>query len=322
MADRSILVTGAGGYVGRQVVAEVAGNPDFSARIIATDIHLPPEPDRLPGVQYEALDVRSEALLPLLKDNKVDSIVHLAAIVTPGKDTTREMQYSVDVLGTRNVLECAAQSGVTHITFTSSGAAYGYHADNPEWIDEACALRGNREFAYADHKRQVEEMLAEWRTHHPGIGQLIFRPGAILGETTANQITALFEQRAVIGLAGSEIPFTFIWDKDVVGSIVKGVQERATGIYNLAGDGAITMREIAELMEKPYLQAPVWMATSVLWLLKRFHLTRYGPEQVPFLRYRPALSNKRLKEEFGYAPRKNSREVFEHFLNAKNALRK
>ena len=40
-------------------------------------------------------------------------------------------------------------------------------------------------------------------------------------------------------------------------------------------------------------------------------LTQYGPEQVDFLRYRPVLVNRRLKEEFGYVPRKTSAEVFE-----------
>ena len=40
-------------------------------------------------------------------------------------------------------------------------------------------------------------------------------------------------------------------------------------------------------------------------------LVQYGPEQVGFLRYRPVMSNRRLKEEFGYVPRKSSREVFE-----------
>jgi UDP-glucose 4-epimerase len=40
-------------------------------------------------------------------------------------------------------------------------------------------------------------------------------------------------------------------------------------------------------------------------------LSQYGPEQVNFLRYRPVLDNRRLKEVFGYVPRLSSAEVFE-----------
>ena len=39
-----------------------------------------------------------------------------------------------------------------------------------------------------------------------------------------------------------------------------------------------------------------------------------GPEQINFLRYRPVLSNRRLKEEFGYQLQKTSAETFEYFI--------
>jgi UDP-glucose 4-epimerase len=51
----------------------------------------------------------------------------------------------------------------------------------------------------------------------------------------------------------------------------------------------------------------------VLAVLHPIGLSQYGPEQVDFLRYRPVLSNARLKSEFGYEPRKSSREAFDYF---------
>jgi UDP-glucose 4-epimerase len=246
-------------------------------------------------------------------------VVHLAAIVTPGRAANRQLEYEVDVLGTRNVLDACLAAGVRKLIYTSSGAAYGYHADNPAWLDEADALRGNPEFAYADHKRQAEETLAQWRVAHPELLQLIFRPGTILGARAANQITALFDKRYVLGLSGTDSPFVIIWDQDVVGAIVKGIHAGGTGIFNLAGDGVLTLSEMASMMRKPYVALPVGLVTAALWLLKRLRLTQYGPEQVNFLRYRPVLSNRRLKEEFGYIPRKTTREVFEFFLQARRS---
>jgi UDP-glucose 4-epimerase len=49
-------------------------------------------------------------------------------------------------------------------------------------------------------------------------------------------------------------------------------------------------------------------------MARRFRLGRYGPEQVDFLRFRPVLSNRRLKEEFGYRPAKTTAEAFEYFV--------
>ncbi|GMU92090.1 MAG: putative UDP-glucose 4-epimerase GalE1 [Candidatus Hydrogenedentota bacterium] len=313
----SLLLTGAGGYLGLETVRSLSAIRDQFRRIIALDVREIEEPLRCPGVEYVVCDVRSHDLADVIREGEVDSVVHLASIVTPGKRSDRAFEFSVDVLGTKNVLECCVASGVRHIVVTSSGAAYGYHPDNPEPLREDHPLRGNPEIAYADHKRLVEEMLAEYRESYPELKQLVFRPGTILGERTSNQITNLFEKRIVMGLRGTSTPFVFIWDHDVVACIIKGVLEQRSGIYNLAGDGTLTLREIAQRLHKPYLPLPAGLVRAALRVMKSLGLTRYGPEQVDFLRYRPVLANDRLKAEFGYVPRKTTAEAFEMYASAR-----
>jgi UDP-glucose 4-epimerase len=247
----------------------------------------------------------------------VDTVVHLASIVTPPPGSTPELAYQVDVVGTRNVLDACLAHGVDKLIVTSSGAAYGYHPDNPAWLDEGDPVRGHESFAYARHKRLVEEMLAEARREHPELVQVIFRPGTILGKGVHNQITALFEKPVLLGVAGAASPFVFIWDEDVAACVVRAVHRPGGGIYNLAGDGALATRELARRMGKPYLPLPVWLLVGALAVLGRLGLTRYGPEQVDFLRYRPVLANRRLKEEFGYTPRKTSAQVFDLYWTSR-----
>ena len=228
-------------------------------------------------------------------------------------------------------------------------------------------------------------MLAEYRDQYPGLKQLIFRPGTILGENVNNQITDWFGKKIAIGIKGYESPFVFIWDQDVVNCIKKGITEDIEGIYNLAGDGTLTMKQIAGILKKPYVEVsdtllerlfglfkkirgfqsdvkksipsligPVIMnfqlvqdmltgilPRSVHPLLEKLHkaqnhlgqilpdnmgplfdllddnLPPYGPEQVVFLKYRPVLSNRKLKKEFGYTPLKTSEEVFRFYLENK-----
>ena len=105
----------------------------------------------------------------------------------------------MDVLGSQNVLEACVATGVKQLVVSSSGAAYGYHADNPAWLRETDALRGNEVFAYSHHKRLVEEMLAQYRTQHPALAQTVLRIGTILGERVDNianhtQVIFLFEK--------------------------------------------------------------------------------------------------------------------------------
>ena len=311
-----VLVTGAAGYLGGRVVESLAvraagtGDP---ACLVATDVRDVPPERRVAQVEYLALDVRAPGLADVLARYSIDTVVHLAAIVTPGPASNRELEYSVDVLGTRNVLEACVAAGVRRIVVTSSGAAYGYHADNPAWLTEDDPVRGNEAFAYSHHKRLVEEMLAEYRRTHPALEQVVFRVGTILGETTRNQITALFERPRLIAIRGSASPFVFIWDRDVAGAIEHAIFGGPAGIYNVAGDGALSIQEIAARLGKRCVSLPPGLLRAVLGVLHPLGLSQYGPEQVDFLRYRPVLDNRRLKEVFGYVPRLTSAEVFELF---------
>jgi UDP-glucose 4-epimerase len=318
----NVLITGAAGYIGHMVCRRIANTRSQFGEVIGTDLRLPSPNRAFPGISYHPIDIRSKKIGNIIGENKIDVIVHLAAIVSPTPDMTRDFLYDVEVNGTRNLLDAALQHGVKQFIVTSSGAAYGYHADNPIPISESAPLRGNEEFAYSHHKRLVEEMLADYRQMHPQLSQLILRPGTILGKDVNNQITDLFRKPVIMGLADSDSPFVFIWDEDVVDIIVTGILECKTGIYNLAGDGTLTMREIAKLLNKPYLPIPVWMLKNALRILKKVNLTQYGPEQVNFIRYRPVLANDRLKNEFGYTPRMTSREVFEFYIEHQQLRRK
>jgi UDP-glucose 4-epimerase len=318
VSTKAVAITGAAGLVGRKTLEALAADRRGVATILALDVRPVPAAERLEGVTYLEMDVRAADLAATLQAHAIDAVVHLASIVTPNGQG-EDVQYSVDVLGTRNVLDACLAAGVGHLTVTSSGAAYGYHADNAEWLAETAPLRGNEEFAYARHKRLVEEMLAKARAERPELAQLVFRPGTILGRRVRNQITDLFEKRVILGLRGVAAPFVFIWDEDVARCIVAGVHERRAGIFNLAGDGVMTLRDIAAASGKCYFPLPTRLVRGALRLLRRAGLTQYGPEQVEFLRYRPVLKNDALKEAFGYRPRMSSRQAFEAYLASRRS---
>ena len=86
MTGQRILVTGASGYLGRQVVARLAeaaltGHP---ACVVAHDIRTSSE--RLPGVVYEEADIRDVRMDDIIARHGIDTVVHLASIVAAGQE--------------------------------------------------------------------------------------------------------------------------------------------------------------------------------------------------------------------------------------------
>jgi len=311
---KALCITGSGGYVGRELLRFLGGEPGRFRSILALDVREPDAEHRVDGVEYRTCDVRDPNIGDFFGEFGVDTVVHLAGIVNPGKEVPRDVAYAIDVTGIENVLAACIHTGVGHFITTSSGAAYGYYPDNPVPLHEDAPLRGNYEFAYSYHKRLQEEILARYREEHPALKQLILRIGTVLGERTDNQITALFEKPAIIGITGVSSPWVFVWDQDVLAAILRGIDDETEGVYNVVGDGTLSMREIAKLQGKPYVPMPASLIYGALWLLKKFNATQYGPEQLKFLRYRPVLDNTKLKNDWGFIPQKTTPEAFAFYL--------
>lgn len=302
-----VLVTGGNGYLGRLVVSRFA---EAGIPTVSVDLRKPDAPRE--GVVEIVGDLRDVDLTDLLREHEVTAVVHLAAIVEPPRGMSESELESIEVGGTRAVLDACVACDVRHLTVLSSGAAYGYTARNDgRALDEDTPTPGSPEFAYSRHKAMVEKLVATTRRLHPDLGILLLRPGTILGASTNNQITALFRQPVVLGLRESEVPYVFVWDEDVAEIVVTGVRRCVTGTFNVAGDGVVTLADIAAAEKHRLVRLPASLVRRALVVGSRLGVGRYGPEQVDFLRHRPVLDNARLRRAFPGLPRLSSRETYE-----------
>jgi UDP-glucose 4-epimerase len=309
-ARSAVLVTGGSGYLGSLVLRTLADAG--VGPLVSVDVRASHEP--IPGVTYLEADLRDHDLTGTLRDHGVAAVVHLAAIVDPPPGMDDATLHAIEVGGTRRTIDACLAAGVSHLTVTSSGAAYGYRPTNRDrWLVESDPTPGHPRFAYSRHKAEVERLVEQVRREHPELAVLLLRPGTVLGETTDNRITALFSGPVVLGLRDTDVPFVFVLDADVAEVIRRGVTERIAGTFNLAGDGVLTLRDVAAIEGKRYVAVPAWLLTGALHLLSRLRLVPYGPEQVDFLRYRPVLANDALKAAFPGLPSATSADVYARF---------
>ena len=122
------------------------------------------------------------------------------------------------------------------------------------------------------------------------------------------------ETSAVMARARGSITPSITSAKAPAAAMARAATDGPPGIYNVAGDGRLTVTQLAERLGKPVLRIPASALFLALRVGRRLGLTPYGPEQVRFLRYRPVLANDALRTVFGFTPRMTSAEAFEAYL--------
>lgn len=312
----AVLVTGGAGYLGDATLrrlAEAGHGP-----LVAVDVRDPALP--VDDVTYVRGDLRELDLVGLCREHQVEAVVHLAAVLDPPPGMSSRTLHDIEVGGTARVLDACVAADVAHLTVTSSGAVYGYGPRNRNRaLTEDDDVPGHPDFAYSRHKAEVERLVAAARHDHPQLAILLLRPGTVLGATTDNQITALFSGPVVLGLTDTDVPFVFVADHDVTGTIVRGIVQRLDDTLNLAGDGVLTLRDIAAIEGRRFLPVPPWLLRAALAVGSRLRLVPYGPEQVDFLRYRPVLDNARLRERLPGLPSATTAEAYAAFRAGQRA---
>jgi len=122
---KRIMVTGALGQIGSELTTALRERYG-AENIIASDIR--PKPDGVldGGGPYEAVDVTDiDALTGAIKRHRIDSIFHMAAILSAKGEREWHECWRVNMRGDINVLEAGRQLGLTRLFVPSSIAVYG-----------------------------------------------------------------------------------------------------------------------------------------------------------------------------------------------------
>jgi UDP-glucose 4-epimerase len=311
------VITGGSGYIGSRLVEHLALRED-TERILVCDIQ-PPRAFR-PKVGFERLDVRDrQAARAILEREKPDALVHLAFILNPVHD--EQFMYDVDVNGTLNVLDAAGAAGTEHVLVTTSAVAYGAFPDNPEPLTEDDPVRGVASFSYARDKTESDRLCQLWAAKHPDRTMTIVRPCIVFGPNVDNYLVRIWtKQPFQVDVGNMENDIQFVHEDDVVDGVIRLLEGRHAGAFNVAGDGLMTLRETAELSGQPVRRMPLSLYRLLGRVMWRLRQAETPPGQIEFAIHPWIVSNERLKKATGWAPRYTSREAFEIAMRAQGKL--
>lgn len=151
-----LLVLGGAGYIGSHTAGELIDN---GHEVVVVDSLVTGYKEAVPkkAVFYQG-DLRDKAFLcDLMKNEKVDAVIHFAAFSLVGESVVNPLKYYENNLyGTKVLLEAMIENDVDKIVFSSTAATYG----EPENIpilesDRTCPTN-----PYGETKLAMEKMIA------------------------------------------------------------------------------------------------------------------------------------------------------------------
>jgi nucleoside-diphosphate-sugar epimerase len=318
----TVAVTGPTGTVGAGLVPLLQADERITRIVGIARRPFDPAERGWTKVEYRRGDVRDPAALREAFAG-ADVVVHLAFLVTG--NASRRSARAINVDGTLNAFSAAAAAGARRFVHASSVAAYGWHADNPERITEDWPVRPAARLFYAQEKAELEQLLDARAATAPGLALYLLRPPVVVGPHAVGAKDVLPGPLAPIGrrlfgrprrlpvavpVLAPELELQVVHEEDVGRALqLCIVAAGPPGAYNIAGDGVLTVADVARefgALPIPVPAAPVRLAARAVARLP------FLPPAVEWVEAasRPAIMDTaKARTQLGWQPRYTGREA-------------
>jgi dihydroflavonol-4-reductase len=243
----NILVTGATGFIGRQVVENLISR----GHRIRCLVRPTSATGFLQGREVEMVigDVtdRSSVLESMEGCDWVINLANLYSFWEPHN----EVFADVNIFGTRNVASCALETGVSKLVHISTAGIYGQPARLP--FTEESEVGPKRHSRYFQTKYEGDLIL--WDLFEKkGLPLVVIYPCAVLGaddpKTTGRYIRDFVERKLPARVAEDSV-FTFVHVKDVAECIVRAAEKEGNiGEKYIAGNFRFSFGQINKMISE------------------------------------------------------------------------
>jgi nucleoside-diphosphate-sugar epimerase len=328
----TVAVTGPTGDIGRSLLRALERNPRVGRVAAMARRPFDPAADGLTKVTYRQADVRdADAVGEVITG--ADVVVHLAFMIMGGSaETTR-----INLDGSRNVFGAAIEAGASRLVYASSVAAYGFGAENPAVLTEDLEPRGTRRHYYSAQKAELELALRDMLTGS-STAAYVFRPCIVAGPDAVSLVQSipyvqLSEKmpaailrvlqlmpilRPVIPDPG--VPFQLVHHDDVATALEAAVLGHGEpGVYNLAGDGTITLADLADALGWYSVPVPDLAVDAAAEFVARLPFIPDEAQWIESGRRAVIMDTSRARTLLGWEPRHGARETLRQMVSAVRA---
>jgi UDP-glucose 4-epimerase len=311
----TVAVTGPTGEIGQAVVAALARSREVQRVLGMARKPFDPAEHGWKKVFYTRGDVLDREAVDALVGG-ADVVVHLAFVIMGGPQESR----AVNLQGSRNVFEASVAAGAKRLVYASSVAAYGYHADNPQPLTEDVPARGTDSHYYSAQKAEVESVLSDTLAGS-STEAYVFRPCIVAGagapmlidnlpytqisERLPGPVARLLDGVPILRpvLPDPGVPFQLVHRDDVAAAMRAAVLGRGSpGVYNLAGPGQLTVRQLAQELGWYSIPVPELAVDAVAETIRRLGFLPAQAQWISAFREPVIMDTAKARRELRWRP--------------------
>jgi len=301
------LITGGLGFLGSCLARQLV---EKGEEVVVFDLAMGSKllesiKDKLKFVRGDLTD--ETQVLAAVRDNDIDCIYHLAALVPPVSEQNLPTTFKVNVQGTIHVLEAARLLKVGSVILVSTLATYGLdvpHLTNEDVSQEPRNMYGTTKVCC---ERVGEQYHRKYGVNFRGVR---FPPilGAGRKDSAHSAFSYLAIRESVLGrpytiYVDKETRMPLIYIKDAVGSLIS-LKEANEGslkrrIYNIHGF-YLQAGELAQEVQKRIPQAQLDFSPD--------------PTMLDVISNWPTLDDTRARDEWGWRPKYELADSVEDFI--------
>jgi UDP-glucose 4-epimerase len=325
----TVAVTGPTGEIGRALVGALERSTEVTRVLGMARRPFDPAAHGWKKVSYRQGDVLDPiAVADLVAD--ADVVVHLAFLIMGSSRETR----AVNLEGSRNVFQAAVSAKVKRLVYASSVAAYGFHRENPQPLTEEVPARGTATHYYSGQKAEVEVVLGE-TLKGSATAAYVFRPCIVGGRNAPLLIDSLPYTQVSERLPGAVmnlldgvpilkpvlpdpgVPFQLVHHDDVATAMRAAVLGRGTpGIYNLAGPGQLTVKQLAEELGWYSIPVPELAVDAVAEMIARLGFLPAQAQWVSAFREPVIMDTAKARRELRWRPKHDALETLRETITS------
>ena len=309
-----IIVTGANGFIGVEIVRALAARGD---EVAALDIAVGP-PLKALGARHANVAIAPGEITEwhhvasLIRDHRPDAIIHCAAIV--GVVASAEAPFAtmrVNIDGALNVFEAMRLFGVRRVLNISTEEIYGDFQSDRINEDHPCFPV----MPYGISKFAVEQLGRDYvRNHGLDVVNLrtcwVYGPGLPRPRVPKILVDAAVEGRALHVPAGGDFRVDHVYIDDLVAGVLAALDkpQHRFDAYHISSGQAPSLKEIVDIVNELVPGARISIGPGHYAFGDRVRVVRKG-----------ALDPSRARAELGYVPRYDIRAGLAAYIAARRA---